>query len=546
MLETVVGDTRPALLIVLAAVGLVLLIACANVAAMFLARTEARRRETAVRVALGAGAGRIIRQSLTESLLIAAMGGGVGLLIASWSVGLLPALALEGLPRFDTVALDPRVAGFALAMTCVTGLTFGLVPAWHATRAGVVGSLRDGGRGMTEGPNRHRTRSVLVVAQLGLAVVLLIGASLLISSLGHRLEVDPGFRSELAVRARITFPPFTQSEERLPVYDAIIARLEALPGVVAAGTTNILPIGYDNVRVDFLIEGQSPPAIADIPTATTYEVTPGYFAAMGIPLLQGRLLNEDDRGERPRVVTINQTMARLYFPGQNPLGHQIRLVNSEPDVVREVVGVVGDVRDLGLAVEAPPQVYEPYAQVEHPIDAMVLVVRTSAPQAGLANILRRAVGGLYPNLPVFAIRALDADLSDALARERFATWLMTAFATIALALAAVGIYGIVAYSVMQRSHEMGVRLVLGAAPGDVLRLVMRQGARLTAFGLACGVLAALVVTRLLESLLYEISATDVTTFVAIPLVLAATALLAAYVPARRAARVDPILALRVE
>ena len=544
LLEYSVKDARRVIYILLGAVGCVLLIACANVANLLLARATARHREISIRAALGAGRARLIRQLLTESVLLALAGGGAGLLLARWGLDLLLALAPANLPRTADIHLYGTVLAFSLALSVATGLVFGLAPAWLAARTDVNEALKQGSRGSTEGGARGRLRSLLVVLEVAFALLLLAGAGLLGRSFERLAHVNPGFIPEDATVIRLTLPAkkYAQPASQVAFADALLARLSALPGVKAAGLTHALPLVGDWV-LGFTIDGRPPVAPSDQPNTNYYAVTPDYFRAMGIRLVRGRLFNERDDAKAPHVALINETLARQYFPHEDPIGKRINITNG-PDTWREIVGVVADVTQYGLDRATTNQSYEPYAQ--KPYTGLNIVIRTEGPTGALLAALRPAVYAVDKDQPVGSILALEDILADSIARQRFATLLLGVFSAVALVIAAVGIYGVMAYNVTQRTGEIGIRLALGAQPRDVLRLVFAQGGKLVGLGLLLGLAAALAGGRLLESMLYKTSPYDPVTLGAITLLLGAVAALACLLPARRATKVDPMIALRAE
>ena len=536
--EVIVGDTRPALLVLAAAVGLVLLIACANVANMLLARAASREQEIAVRMALGASRRRVVRQLLTESLLLALAGATGGVLLAAWGTTVLPSLAPAELPRIDQIRFDGGTLLFTLVVGLLTGVLFGLVPALQASRHGLHERLKNGGRGSSAGRGQL-LRSGLVVAEMGLAVMLLIGAGLLIQSFAGLQRADPGFNPDGALVAQINLSGATEEAERRTFYGDVMRRISALPGVAAVGATHSFPIAGDYL-LGFQIEGRPEPAPGEMPITNYYAVTPDFFRAMGIPLLRSRWFTEDDREGSPNVAVINQAMADQYFPDEDPIGQAIHVTYGP--AFREIVGIVGNTKQYGLAAEAPVQTYEPLAH--RPFNEVTLVVRTTGDPAALGNAVRAAVVGIDPDQPVSNIRTVASVVSDSVARERFAAILLGIFATVALVLAVIGIYGVMAYSVAQRTHEMGIRMALGAEAADVRRLVVFHGMRLALAGVGVGVLASFAAARALGSLLFGVSAIDPMTFAVSPILLAGAALVATYVPACRATRIDPLLALR--
>ena len=542
--EKVAGKVRPALLVLLGAVSFVLLIACANVANLLLARSAARRKEIAVRAALGAGRVRLIRQLLTESMLLGLAGGGLGLLLAGWGINLLVALSPANLPRVETISLDLRVAGFTLAVALATGLIFGLAPALQASKLDLNEALKEGGRGSTEGLRRNRVRGALVVAEVALALVLLIGAGLMIRSFRRLQAVDAGFdpRRVLTLTVQTSGPKYATGAQRAAFFDQLLPRLAALPGVASASAINHLPLAGDTWTLGFAVEGRPAPAPGERQGAVYRIVRPGYFRTMGMTVLNGRDFTDQDRAGAPGVAMINETFARSVWPNEDPIGKRIR-VNDDGPNPREVIGVVKDAKQSEWTADARREVYLSHLQTPTP-SYLTLVLRAAGEPLGLAAAVQREVWSIDQDLPVAKVASLEQVVADAVGQPRFNLLLLNLFAAVALALAAVGIYGVMAYSVAQRTHEIGIRLALGARAGDVLKLVVGQGLILTLIGLAIGLGAAFGLTRLMESLLYGVSATDPATFIAIPLLLAGVALFASYLPARRAMKVDPMTALR--
>jgi putative ABC transport system permease protein len=546
--DAVVGDVRPALLVLLAAVGMLLLIACTNVANLLLGRASTRRQEVAVRLSLGATRGRLVRQLLTESLVLAAIGGAVGVTAAALGTRALVRSLPESvqLPRMDAVQVDARVLAFALAVTLLTGVLFGLVPALTASRGDPQATLRDAGRGSTGGRAPMRLRSGLVVAEVALALVLLVGAGLLLRSFQKLREVDTGTHPQgvLTLRMSLGSSAYEADEARSGFVARLVRSMEGLPGVQAVGTVSQLPLtegktGHSARRTD-----RPAPPPGQEPGVDFRWVGGDYFRAQGVRLVRGRTFDARDDAGSARVFVINQALARQQFPGEDPVGRRLTYEWGDGPTEGEIVGVVEDVRETSVTAEPSPALYHAYAQ--WPNGLLNVVVRTAGDPLSVAGPAREAVRSLDPNLPVASVRTMDLVVADATARSRMSSYLLGAFAALALVLAAIGLYGVIAYGVAQRRGEIGVRVALGADHGAILGLIVRQGMRLTAAGLALGVAGALVLTRLLRSLLFGVTATDPATFLAVPLVLGAVALLASYLPASRAARTDPAIALRAQ
>jgi predicted permease len=543
--ETVVGGTRPALLVLLGAVALVLLIACANVANLLLARAALRRQEVAVRLALGAGRARLVRQLLVESLVLAFAGALLGALLAAWSLAVLEPLAEGVLPLPGGIPFDGRVFGFLLAVAALSGLAFGIVPALQASREDVRDTLSDAGAKATSGGRQQRLRSALVVSEVALSLVLLIGAGLLLRGF-LRLSLTPsGLVSEGVLTAHVALPDAKVKTAIPRIFQPMLEKVRHLPGVRSAALISMLPIQDAWTNGGYMVLGRPAPAPGMEPIAETRVVTPGFFASLGIPVLQGRDFAESDAGPGVRRVIVNEALARQQFPGESPIGHQLQPEQGGPHTI---VGVVGSVRQAGLDVRPLPEIYFPYTEAgqEGGLASGTLVVRTSVPPEGLTAAVRQAVREVDPALPLYKVATMDEVIAKSLARHRLNLWLLALFAGIALVLSAAGLYGVISYLVAQRTREIGVRLALGAQTRDVIGLVMRQGARLTAAGVGLGLLGALALTRVLASLLFGVSARDPLTFAGIAALLAAVALLATWLPARRAARVEPVVAIRGE
>jgi len=546
--DQVVGETGPMLLILLGAVGFVMLIACVNVANLLLARAAVRQKEIAIRSALGAGRGRLARQLLTESAVLAALGGAAGLALGAVGVRLLRAALPADTPRLDEIGMDARVLLFTLAVTALTGLLFGALPALRASRTELAGAMAEGGRGGGGGPGRQRVTGALVAAEVALAVVLVTGAGLLVRSFWNLTRVDPGFRVENLVSATVSPPEerYADDASRRALYARLLERLERVPGASAVAAGSMVPLGEGVYGSVFVIEGRPHPndAGGEWPMAEAAPaVSPEWLRTMRVPLLRGRPLAEADREGAPPVVLVSEGLARKYWPDGDALGKRI-MFPGEREEWRTIAGVVGDVRWKGVAAAPEPAMYVPLAQ--RPTGQVRVVVRTAGDPAAVAASLRGVVAGVAPDAPVSEVATAVQLARASVERPRFAMLLLAVFAGVALVLGAVGIYGVVAYAVSRRTHELGVRMALGARPGDVLRMVLGQGAALAGAGAVAGIGGALLVTRALESLLYGVERTDPLTLLAVPVLLTAVALVASWLPARRATRIDPMLALRGE
>ncbi len=543
--DYVVGDVRPALLALLVAVMLLLLIAAGNVANLTLARAAARVREISIRAALGAGRGRIIRQLLTESLLLTLLGGALGTLGAIGGIGLLLKLAPEEIPRLEQIGIDARALGWTALVSLLTGVACGLAPAWQSARLNLNDALKEGARGATEGAGRRRGRSLLVVAELALAVTLLVGAGLLLKSLWRLQQVDTGVNAERVLTMFISLrgQRYTQDQQFIDFYARLLAGTQALPGVGAAAVSNSLPPDSTEFSDAFQIEER--PTVPNQPPLVAYvvRVSPDYCRALGIPLRGGRSFTDADAAGAPRVTLINETFQRRFFPDEDPVGKRISVGGGQQRVWREIVGVVGDVKYNGLTGETQPALYQPLAQSQS--SGIYLSLKTeSADPLSLAAAARNVVRSVDSEVPIAQISALEQRMASAMAQLRFQATLIALFAALALVLACIGVYGVISYSVAQRTHEIGVRLALGAEARDVLRLIVRYGLKLALTGVGCGLLASLALTRLMRILLFRVTPADPLTFASVALLLTLVALLACWLPARRATKVDPLSALR--
>jgi putative ABC transport system permease protein len=565
--DAMVGDVRTALLTLAGAVGLLLLVACANVAGLLIARSSARKKELAVRAALGAGRGRLAQQFLAESLTLALAGGGLGFLIASWAMKLLPAILPANLPRQEGIAISTPVLLFALGATAAVAVALGLFGAWRAAVGDLQEALSSGSRSDSGTGGGQRLRSALVIGEIATTLVILVGAGLLGRSFVRLIETSPGFQTEHLVTMEFS-PPNQWTESFSPPVvvrqvhqlDAVVTRLKAIPGAESVGLVGAMPVaeGDDLADGEFLIlDGRKPPANfeewgqmdqnpAQVGHADHCVASEEYFRTMGIPLLRGRLFGEQDGVNTPHVALISQALARERWPNQDPIGEEIEFGNMDGILTpMTIVGIVGDVRASGLAAPPPPIIYTDYRQRGISAESPTVLMRTSAPVAAIVSAARGIFHDEEPDVPV-KFSTFDAEMGGWLADRRFLLLLVGVFAAAALSLAAIGIYGIVAYSVARRTQEIGIRVALGAQRADVMRLILGEGARMATIAVVIGILASIALTRLISSLLFGVSATDPVTFAAVAVLLAVVAMVASYVPARRAMRVDPIVALRYE
>ncbi|HKD17568.1 MAG TPA: ABC transporter permease [Thermoanaerobaculia bacterium] len=542
--ESYVAGVRTALLVLLGAVGLVFLIACANVANLLLARATSRAREVAIRTALGAGRGALLRQFLTECLLLGLVGGGLGLAVAAAGTGALRAWLPPDLPKVGEIGLDARVLAFSLLASIAAVVVFGLAPSLHASGANLSGALREGSAGTGESAGKRRLRHAFVAAETALSFVLLVGAGLLARSFARLQEVPLGFEPAHVLTAGMSLPrsQYGKPEHWLAFYSTLVDRLKSDPGVESVAASLPLPLYGGGLNFAFKIEGRPERPGTDL-SANYTSMTPSYFRVLRIPLLKGRLIGDGDVEGSPRVCVISSAFAKRFFPGEDPIGRRLDFGFRE-SVSREIVGVVGDVRRDGLGAESRPEMYVPFAQ--DPWWAAYAVVRTFGDPAQLAETLRREVRALDPALPVEDVQPMTQMVSDSVAQPRFRTTLLGLFGLVALLLAVIGIYGVISYSVGRRTREVGIRMALGAGRRDVLKLVIGEGLVLTAAGLAIGALGAVVLTRYLATLLFEVGRLDPTTYVTVAATLLLAGVLACWVPARRASRVDPLTALRSE
>ena len=547
--EMITGNVRPALLILFGAVGFVLLIACANFAGLLVARAVSRRQELLIRTALGAGKVRLIRQALTESVVLSLAGGLAGLLLARWGTAMLLSLKPVALARFTHISIDARVLVFVLGISLLTGIVFGIAPAWYMARAEFAESMKEGGRTASAGRSGHRLRSVLVTAEFALALILLVGAGLLLKTFSRLRSVNPGFNPQHITTVYLQLPlrRYKEIPRQTQFRRQLLEGLNSLSGVEAAMITDI-PFGGNYVGHTVVVDGRPPLPVGSEPDAQTVSVMGDYFRVMQIPVRAGRAFTEMDREGQPLVAVVNEQFVKQFFPHEDPLGARIDWARSDPPRKwMTIVGVVSDVRHLGLTEPQDPAVYTPFSQSDEIWrHFMTIAIRSSRPAGDLASEVKRQVWKIDRQIPVSLVQSMDELMAESLAQQRFNMWLLGLFAALALVLAGVGIYGLMSYAVSQRTHEIGIRVAIGAQRRDVLSLVVAEGTKLALLGMVTGIAFALVLTRFMTSLLFEVAPSDPTTFFDVALLLIFTGLLACYIPARRAMRVDPMVALRCE
>ena len=544
--ERLVGAMRKSLLVLLGAVAFVLLIACANVANLLLARATARQKEMALRTALGASRWRVIRQLLTESVMLSLVGGALGLMLSGWLTKLLITISPPNSPRFDEIRPDARVFAFTLGLTVLTGLIFGLAPALQASRIDLTGGLKEGGRSGSGGARNTRLRSLMMVSEIALSFMLLVGAGLLIKSFMRLRDVSPGFSPDNVLTMRVSLLPakYPEGEPRAQLLRQTLERLKSLPGVQSTGAVLSLPLGGDTFNLWRALIREGRPATTEESANANYLVaTPEYFRTLQIPLVAGRAFTDQDTAQRPKVLIVNEKLARELWPGESPLGRRVTIWRDEK-FLREIVGVVRDTKS-SLDTEAGEQMYVPYAQ-DSSWASMSLVIRTNGDPTAVTAAARNEIRSLDKGIPIFNVKTMNEVLSTSVALQRASMLLLSAFAAVALLLAMIGIYGVTAYYVTQRTQEIGIRMALGAQMSDVMKLVLRGGMVLALIGVGVGVAGAFALTRLMRTLLFAVTPTDRVTFAMVSLCLLATALIACYLPARRATKVDPLVALRYE
>ena len=543
--EQVVGGMRPALLILIGAVALVLLIACANLTTMLLARGGSREREMAIRVALGASPLRLLRFLLIESMLLSVIGGVAGIVMAIWGLDVLAAVGAKTVPRLREVNLDATVLSLTFVISVATGVLFGIAPALASAKPELTEALKEGGRGASSGVRRNQLRNTLVVSEIALALVLLIGAGLLMKSFVHLQNVNPGFNPKNVTTAELSLPllKYPRGKPVIDFYAEVLRQVQTLPGVQTAAFTNVLPLSGSNTDNSFHIEGRNEMQTKVFPDEEVRSITPDYFRVLQTSLLRGRFFTEADNADAPGVVIVNQVMAKKYWPGEDAIGKRINFGDADPNNIKwfTIVGVVADIHHQGLDVDPKPEFYLPHPQRAY--RGMILTVRSAQDPRALIPTLRKEIGAIDPDQPLANVRTLETVASESIAPRRMSVVLLGAFAGIALLLAAVGIYGVISYLVVQRTHEIGVRMALGAQRQDVLRMVVGHALKLVGIGALIGLVLAFLSTRALAALLYSVSAFDLTTFLFVTITLAGVALLASYIPALRATRADPMIAL---
>jgi len=547
-IDSMVGDARPVLMMVLGAVGFLLLIACSNAANLLLARAAGRQREMAIRASMGAGRARVLRQLLTESVLLAIAGGVLGLFLAVWGTTLLAGLQSVRIPRLAQAGIDLRVLAFTLGVSVLTGIIFGMAPALHASRFNLFLSLKEGGRASSETKRASRARNILVVAQVSLAVILLVGASLLIESMVHLTRQSPGFDPNGVMTFNLDLPDarYGKPEQSLAFFRDLLERVRAIPGVQSASGVLPLPLGDDVIRTSFEIEGH-PMAQSELPRVHIRIVAQDYLKTMRIPLVSGRDFTPRDKRDAPPVILINEALARRYFPNENPIGKHIKpsVSDSGPEEkMREIVGVVGDVHHRNLWQPTDPEAYTPYDQLA--LGGMNIVVRAQGEPMNLLPVIREQVRALDAELPVYRARDMSEYISDSVAQRKFTSLLVSVFAAAGLLLATVGLFGLISYSVEQRRTEIGIRVAVGAERGDIIGMVLRSGITLALAGIAVGLAGTFALSRVLKNQLFGVTATDPLTFIGVAFGLIAVATAACYIPAWRAANADPLVALRNE
>jgi putative ABC transport system permease protein len=542
--EQTVKEIRPALLVLLGAVAFLLLIACANIANLLLARSAGRQKEFAIRAALGASRLRVLRLLLTESVMLSLTGGALGLLFAVWSTAALTSLAPDNIPRLNEVGVDTRVFGFTLVISLLTGIVFGLVPAIHSSKPNLKETLKEGSRGSMGGGSGKRTRSILVTVEVALSLVLLIGAGLMIKSFIRLQQTHLGFNTQnlLTVNLSLSESRYSEEQQQVAFFQRTLEQVGALPGIQSAAVTTGLPLTVSLSGSDFRVEGQPEPEAGKEMIINTRSVSPGYFSTLGISLLKGRDFSDRDKSEGPAVAIVNQDLVRTYFPNEDPIGKRITFTDGESWL--SVVGVIGDVKQLSLGSHAKPEVYFPFLQAASP--RMSLVVRTTNSPLSQAAAVKAQIHVIDKDLPIADAKTMEQLLAESVSGPRFNMLLLTVFAVVALVLALVGIYGVMSYTVTQRTHEIGIRVAVGAQASDVFRMVMGHGMFLALMGVAFGLVGALALTRLMTTMLFGVEPNDPLTFAGIGCLVIAVAIAACYLPGRRATKVDPLVALRYE